>query len=47
MTLGFQVQAISMMANWVGGAFVHRDRKEIPATGFPCRSSRPIGSVRL
>ncbi len=29
-TLGQQVQAISMMANWVGGAHVYRDKKGDP-----------------
>jgi hypothetical protein len=27
LTLGLQVRSLSMMANWVGGAFVHRDHK--------------------
>jgi len=27
LTLRTQMQAVSMMSNWVGGAFVHRDRK--------------------
>ena len=27
MTLNFQVRAINMMSNWIGGAFVHRDKK--------------------
>jgi hypothetical protein len=27
MTLGMQVKAVSMMANWLGGAFVYRDKK--------------------
>ena len=27
MTLNFQARAINMMANWVGGAHVHRDKK--------------------
>ena len=27
LTLHLQMRAISMMANWVGGAFVHRDKK--------------------
>lgn len=27
MTLGFQVSSLGMMANWVGGAFVNRDKK--------------------
>jgi len=29
-TLGMQVRSLSMMANWVGGAFVNRDRKGDP-----------------
>ena len=27
MTLGLQVRSVSMMANWVGGSYIHRDRK--------------------
>ncbi|RMG34234.1 MAG: DUF5117 domain-containing protein [Planctomycetota bacterium] len=27
LTLALQMRALSMMANWIGGAFVHRDRK--------------------
>jgi len=27
MTLGLQTRALSMMANWIGGAFVNRDKK--------------------
>ncbi len=27
MTLALQMRSLSMMANWVGGAFVHRDKK--------------------
>jgi len=27
MTLGMQLRAVSMMANWLGGAHIHRDRK--------------------
>ncbi|MGN6137023.1 MAG: zinc-dependent metalloprotease [Aureliella sp.] len=30
LTLGLQMKNISMMANWVGGAFVHRDKKGDP-----------------
>jgi hypothetical protein len=30
MTLGLQTKATSMMANWVGGTFVHRDKKGDP-----------------
>ena len=27
LTLGLQIRSLSMMANWIGGAFVHRDHK--------------------
>jgi hypothetical protein len=27
LTLGLQMRSLSMMANWIGGAFVHRDHK--------------------
>jgi hypothetical protein len=30
MTLAVQSRALSMMANWIGGAFVHRDKKGDP-----------------
>jgi hypothetical protein len=30
MTLGLQTRATSMMANWLGGTFVHRDKKGDP-----------------
>lgn len=30
MTLSFQSRALSMMANWIGGAFVNRDKKGDP-----------------
>jgi hypothetical protein len=30
MTLGLQTKAASMMANWIGGTFVHRDKKGDP-----------------
>lgn len=30
MTLSFQSRALSMMANWIGGAFVYRDKKGDP-----------------
>jgi hypothetical protein len=30
LTLGFQTRALSMMANWIGGTFVHRDKKGDP-----------------
>ncbi|MBM4108521.1 MAG: DUF5117 domain-containing protein [Phycisphaerae bacterium] len=29
-TLGLQTRSLSMMANWIGGSFVHRDRKGDP-----------------
>jgi hypothetical protein len=35
MTLAVQERALSMMANWVGGAFVHRDRKGDPKGRAP------------
>lgn len=35
MTLGMQTRSISMMANWVGGAFVNRDRKGDPNARNP------------
>ena len=30
LTLGLQVKSTSMMANWIGGSFVHRDKKGDP-----------------
>lgn len=30
MTLSFQARSLSMMANWIGGAFLHRDKKGDP-----------------
>jgi hypothetical protein len=30
MTLGLQTKSVSMMANWLGGTYVHRDRKGDP-----------------
>ena len=30
LTLSMQIKATSMMANWIGGAFVHRDKKGDP-----------------
>jgi hypothetical protein len=27
MTLGLQMRAVSMMSNWIGGSYVHRDKK--------------------
>ncbi|MEM6689595.1 MAG: zinc-dependent metalloprotease [Planctomycetota bacterium] len=35
LTLGMQTRAASMMANWVGGAFVNRDKKGDPGNRVP------------
>ena len=35
MTLGLQTRATSMMANWLGGTFVHRDKKGDPNSRKP------------
>jgi len=35
LTLGLQMRTVSMMANWVGGAFVHRDKKGDPGDRAP------------
>ncbi|MCH2201545.1 MAG: zinc-dependent metalloprotease [Fuerstiella sp.] len=35
LTLSLQTRAISMMANWVGGAFVNRDKKGDPSGRMP------------
>lgn len=35
LTLGLQTRGLSMMANWVGGAFVNRDRKGDPNARNP------------
>jgi len=35
LTLSIQMRAVSMMANWVGGAFVHRDKKGDPGDRPP------------
>jgi hypothetical protein len=35
LTLGIQMRSVSMMANWVGGAFVHRDKKGDPGDRPP------------
>lgn len=35
LTLSLQTRAVSMMANWVGGAFVHRDKKGDPNGRMP------------
>jgi len=34
-TLGLQSRAVGMMANWIGGAFVHRDKKGDPGNRPP------------
>ncbi len=34
-TLGIQTQALSMMSRWVGGSYVHRDRKGDPNARLP------------
>jgi hypothetical protein len=35
LTLGLQMRTVSMMANWVGGAFVNRDKKGDPGNRPP------------
>ncbi|TWT99003.1 zinc-dependent metalloprotease [Neorhodopirellula pilleata] len=35
LTLGLQMRSVSMMANWIGGAFVHRDKKGDPGNRVP------------
>jgi hypothetical protein len=35
MTLGFQVSSLNMMAGWVGGAFINRDKKGDPGDRDP------------
>lgn len=35
LTLSMQMRAASMMANWIGGSFVHRDRKGDPEGRLP------------
>lgn len=35
LTLSLQMRATSMMANWVGGAFIHRDKKGDPGNRPP------------
>lgn len=35
LTLGLQMRAVSMMSGWVGGAFVHRDKKGDPGDRNP------------
>lgn len=41
LTLGLQVNALSMMAKWVGGAFVHRDKKGDPGDRLPIQVVPP------
>ena len=41
LTLGLQVRSLSMMANWVGGAFVHRDKKGDPNGRLPVEVVSP------
>ncbi|MCF7973521.1 MAG: zinc-dependent metalloprotease [Phycisphaerae bacterium] len=45
MTLGLQMRAVSMMSNWIGGAFVYRDRKgdknaRLPIEPVPAKQQR-------
>jgi Met-zincin/Domain of unknown function (DUF5117) len=45
LTLGMQMRAVSMMANWLGGAFVHRDKKgdkngRLPIEVVPAKKQR-------
>ena len=45
MTLGMQMRAVSMMANWLGGAYVHRDKKgdkggRLPIEVVPAKKQR-------
>jgi hypothetical protein len=45
MTLGMQFRAVSMMANWLGGAYVHRDKKgdkggRLPIEVVPAKKQR-------
>ena len=35
LTLGLQMRQLSMMANWIGGTFVHRDKKGDPGERAP------------
>ncbi len=35
LTLGLQTRGVSMMANWVGGAFINRDKKGDPGNRAP------------
>jgi hypothetical protein len=45
MTLGMQLRAVSMMANWLGGAYVYRDKKgdkgeRLPIEVVPAKKQR-------
>ena len=45
MTLGMQMRAVSMMANWLGGAFIYRDKKgdkgdRLPIEVVPAKKQR-------
>ena len=45
LTLGFQLRSVSMMADWVGGSFVNRDKKgdpngRTPITAVPAAQQR-------
>jgi hypothetical protein len=45
MTLSMQMRAVSMMANWLGGAFIHRDKKgdkgnRLPIEVVPAKKQR-------
>ena len=45
MTLGMQMRSVSMMANWLGGAFVYRDKKgdkgdRLPIEVVPAKKQR-------
>jgi hypothetical protein len=45
MTLAMQMRAVSMMANWLGGAFIHRDKKgdkgdRLPIEVVPAKKQR-------
>jgi hypothetical protein len=35
LTLGLQMRSVSMMSNWIGGAFVNRDKKGDPGNRVP------------
>jgi hypothetical protein len=45
MTLGMQIRAVSMMANWLGGAYIYRDKKgdkggRLPIEVVPAKKQR-------